>query len=338
MQKYNYFCYFCNSWANTGTREMYNLTYKGNTMKRIVLTLATLCLAAGVSFAQDLNAAVDAFNAGATALESNKTEALAQFRTALAQAQACEGEEAADLVAKCKEVIPNTLLSIAKEQINEANYDAALATLAEVKTVAAEYEAAEAATEAGSLVSNVLLRKGTGLLKAKDFAGAVAAFQEAVNANPEDGQAQLLLGQANLQSGNADAAIEALTKASELGESQAGKLLATTYLKKGMALVKAGKNAEAIEALEQSNSYAESANAYKLIASAYTKSGKSGQAIEAYKKYLEIAPNAKDAADIMFTIAATAQKAGDKATAKEYYQKLEGSKYAAQAAAQLKAL
>ncbi len=40
----------------------------------------------------------------------------------------------------------------------------------------------------------------------------------------------------------------------------------------------------------------------------------------------------------MFTIAATAQKAGDKATAKEYYQKLAGTKYAAQAQAQLKAL
>ena len=37
-------------------------------------------------------------------METNKVEALAQFRTALAQAQACEGEEAAELVAKCKEI------------------------------------------------------------------------------------------------------------------------------------------------------------------------------------------------------------------------------------------
>ena len=105
-----------------------------------------------------------------------------------------------------------------------------------------------------------------------------------------------------------------------------------------MNFVKAGKNAEAIEALEKSNSYSENANAYKLIASAYTKSGKSAQAINAYKKYLELSPNAKDSADIIFTIAATAQKAGDKATAKEYYKKLAGTKYAAQAEAQLKTL
>ena len=307
-------------------------------MKKLFVTLAAFALAASVAIAQDYNAAVDAFNAGAQALDTNKAEALAQFRTALAQAQACEGEEAAELVAKCKEIIPGTLLSIAKEQITVAQYDEALATLDEAKAVAAEYEAEEAAKEAGSLVANTYLRKGSTLLKEKDFAGAAAAFQQVTALDAENGQAYLLLGQAQLQSGENDAAIESLNKASELGEEQAGKLLSTTYLKKGMALVKAGKNAEAIEALEKSNSYAESANAYKLIASAYTKSGKSAKAIEAYKKYLEIAPDAKDAADIMFTIAATAQKAGDKATAKEYYKKLAGTKYASQAEAQLKTL
>ncbi len=317
---------------------MYNLTIKEKTMKRIFVAIAALGLAATVATAQDFNAAVDAFNAGAQALETNKTEALAQFRTALTEASACEGEEATDLVAKCKEIIPNTLLSIAKEQINEATYDEALATLAEAKTVATEYGVSAAIEEAETLVPNTYMRKGSTLLKEKNFDGAALAFGEAVKLTPEDGQANLLLGQALVQGGKTDDAITALTKASELGEEQAGKLLSTTYLKKGMALVKAGKNAEAIEALEKSNSYVESANAYKLIASAYTKSGKSAKAIEAYKKYLEITPNAKDAADIQFTIAATAQKAGDKTTAKEYYKKLAGSKYAAQAEAQLKTL
>ena len=307
-------------------------------MKKLFVTLAAFALAAGVVFAQDYNAAVDAFNAGAQALETNKVEALAQFRTALDQAQACEGEEAAELVAKCKEIIPGTLISIAKEQINEAQYDEALVTLVEANTVATEYGAEAAAKEAGSLIANTYLRKGSTLLKEKNFTGAAEAFQQVTALEPENGQAYLLLGQAQLQAGDNDAAIESLNKASELGEEQAGKLLSTTYLKKGMALVKAGKNAEAIEALEKSNSYAESANAYKLMASAYTKMGKSAKAVEAYKKYLEIAPDAKDAADIMFTIAATAQKAGDKATAKEYYKKLAGTKYAAQAEAQLKTL
>ena len=309
-------------------------------MKKLFAAIAALGLAATVAFAQDYNAAVDAFNAGATALESNKTEALAQFRSALSLAQALEGDEAAELVAKCKDAIPGVLMSIAKEKINEGAYDDALATLAEAKTVATEYGAAAVADEATSLVPNVYLRKGSTLLKEKNFAGAAEALAKVVEINPEDGQSFLLLGQAQMQNGNLPAATESLEKAAALGKAdQANKLLSNAYLKQGQALLKAGKNAEAIAALEKSNTYGESANAYKLIASAYTKSGKSAQAIETYKKYLEVSPNAKDAEDIIFTIAATAQKAGDKATAKDYYKKLTGSaKYAAQAEAQLKTL
>ena len=307
-------------------------------MKRFFVVLAALGLSAAVAGAQDFNAAVDAFNAGAQAMETNKTEALAQFRSALEQAQACTEEEAPEFVAKCKSAIVGALVSIAKDQINEDAYDDALATLAEAKTTAAEYEEAEAAQEIATLIPNVYMRKGATQLKAKDAAGAAATFKELVALTPEDGQANLLLGQALMQSGNMNGAIESLTKANELGEENAPKLLSTAYLREGMAFLKAGKNNEAVEALEKSNSFSETGNAYKLMANAYTKAGKSAKAIDAYKKYLELSPNAKNAADIIFTIAATAQKSGDKATAKEYYGKLAGTKYAAQAEAQLKAL
>ena len=309
-------------------------------MKKLLVVFVALGFAALAS-AQDFNAAIDVFNAGATALEGgNKVEALAQFRSALTQFEACEGDEAAEMIDKCKDIIPNTLLSIAKEQINEADYDKAIASLAEVQSVAKEFGKDEIVADAAALVPNVYLRKGSTLLKDKDFAGAAAAFKEVVALTPEDGQAFLLLGQAQMQNNDLSAATEALEKAAELGKAdQANKLLSTAYLKEGQAALKAKKFADAIAALEKSNGYVESANAYKLLASAQTQAGKSKDAIASYKKYLEVSPNAKDAADIMFTIAATAQKAGDKATAKEYYNKLTGdAKYGAQAAAQLKAL
>lgn len=308
-------------------------------MKKVLVVIAAFVAAAAVASAQDYNAGIEAFNAGATALQTSKTEALGSFRAALTQFEACEEEEAAEMVAKCKEIIPETILSIAKEQINGSEYDNALTTLAEAVAVAKEYGIENTATEAKELIPNVYMRKGSTLIKEKNFADAVAAFKEVVNLDPDNGQAFLLLGQATLQTGDADAAVEALKKASELGqEAKAQKLIANIFLKKGQSLLKAGKNADAIAALEESNKYVESANAYKLIASALTKSGKTQDSIAAYKKYLEVAPDAKDAVDIIFTIAATAQKAGDKATAKEYYQKLAGSKYAAQAEAQLKTL
>ena len=287
-------------------------------MKKLFVAIVALGFAALAS-AQDFNAAIDVFNAGATALE---------------------GDEAAEMIEKCKDIIPNTLLSIAKEQINEADYDKAIASLAEVQTVAKDFGKDEIVADAAALVPNVYLRKGSTLLKEKDFAGAAAAFKEVVALTPEDGQAYLLLGQAQMQNNDLAGATEALEKAAEFGKAdQANKLLGTAYLKEGQAFLKEKKFADAIAALEKSNSYSESANAYKLLASAQTQAGKSKDAIASYKKYLELSPNAKDAADIMFTIAATAQKAGDKATAKEYYSKLTGdAKYGAQAAAQLKAL
>ena len=309
-------------------------------MKRLFVAVAAFALAAGIASAQDYNAAVEAFNMGAQTLETNKAEALTQFKSALAQFEACEEAEAAEMVAQCKKIIPQTILSIAKEQINNAEYDEAVATLKEAAAVAEGYGIEEVAADAKELIPNAFSRKGAALLKAKDFVAAAAAFKEVVALNPEDGQSQLLLGQSLMQAGDNTAAIAALEAAAAAGkDEQANKLLSNVFLKEGMALVKAGKSAEAIEALEKSNGYVESSNAYKLIASANTKLGKSKAAIEAYKKYLDIDPNAKDAADVMFTIAATAQKAGDKATAIEYYKKLTSNgKYAAQATAQLGAL
>ena len=308
-------------------------------MKRLFVAVAALALAAGIASAQDYNAAVEAFNMGAQTLETNKAEALTQFKSALAQFEACEEEEAAEMVAKCKEIIPQTILSIAKEQINNAEYDEAVATLKEAAAVAEGYGIDDVVANAKELIPNAWSRKGAALLKAKEFAGAAAAFKEVVAITPEDGQSQLYLGQALMQAGDLDAAVTALEAAAANGKAeQTGKLLSNIFLKKGQNLIKGGKYAEAIEALEQANSYVETANAFKLIASAQTKLGKSKAAIDAYKKYLEVDPNAKDAADVMFTIAATAQKAGDKATAIEYYKKLSGTKYAEQAKQQLTAL
>ena len=309
-------------------------------MKRLFVVLASLALTVLGAAAQDYNAAIEAYNNGAQTLETDKAAALESFRSALAQFEACEDAEAAEMVGKCKEIIAGTVLSIAKEQINGGEYDAALVTLKEAAQVAEGYGLAEIAAEAKELVPNTWLRKGSTLLKEKDFAGAATALKEVVVLTPEDGQSWLLLGQSLVQTGDSDGAIAALENAAANGkEEQANKLLSNVYLKKGMGLLKANKAADAISAIEKANAYQENAQAYKLLASAYTKSGKTANAIEAYKKYLELSPNAKDASDVLFTIAATAQKAGDKATAIEYYSKLTSdAKYSAQAAQQLSAL
>ena len=304
-------------------------------MKRLFVAIAAFALAAGIASAQDMSAAVETYNKGAQTLESNKVEALAAFKSALTQFEACAEDEAADMIAQCKKIIPQTMISIAKEQINEASYDEALETLKEATATAEGYGLEELAIEAKDLVPTAWFRKGAALLKEKDFINAAAALKAAVTLAPEDGQSQLLYGQALMQSGDMDSAIIALKAAAEFGKAeQANKLLPNALLKKAQALLKENKAAEAIETLEEANSISESANAYRLIANANTKLGKTKATIEAYKKYLEVDPNAKDAADVMYTIAATAQKAGDKATAIEYYKKIKDDKKWGTAAAQ----
>ena len=157
---------------------------------------------------------------------------------------------------------------------------------------------------------------------------------------PKDGDDLLIYGINLIKSGDTDRAIVALEAAYAAGKTeQASKLLSNLFLKKGLDLIKNDNCSEAIYYLNKSISFGENENAYKLLASAFTKLKDSMNAIEAYKKYLQLNPFAKDAADVMFTIAATAQKAGDKATAIEYYKKLSGNaKYAAQATQQLGAL
>ena len=307
-------------------------------MKRLFTIFAAALLAAGIASAQDVetyNTAVETFNNGALALqEDNKTEALNQFKEALNLFQNCEGDEALEMVARCKEIIPSTLLAIAKDLINNQDYDAAIASLKETAAVAKEYGAEEVVLDAENLVPETLYRKASALVKVKDFANAIPVLNEVVAADSTNGQAYLL------STGSTDEGIEALKQASANGKSNvADKLIGNTYLKKGQAALKGGQFAEAIEAINNANQYIENAQAYKLLASANMKSGKTADALEAYKKYLQVSPDAKDAADVIATIAVSAQKAGDKATAIEYYSKLENDpKYGATAKAQLATL
>ena len=189
-------------------------------MKRLFVAVAAFALAAGIASAQDMSAAVETFNMGAQTLESNKAEALAQFKNALTQFEACDAEEAAEMIAQCKKIIPQTMVSIAKEQINESKYDEALETLKEAAACAEGYGQEEIAADAKELVPTAWSRKGAALLKAKDFVGAAAAFKGAVTIDPTDGQNQLLYGQALMQAGDNAGAITALEAAAANGKEE----------------------------------------------------------------------------------------------------------------------
>lgn len=309
-------------------------------MKKIFLLLATAAISTGIALAQDINQATENYNNGAMELQmGNKEAALANFQAALTMAEAL-GDEGAEIAANCKNTIPAIMESIAKDLIKAENYDAAVEQLNKTIEAAELYGVADVAADAKELVPSVYLSKGNTLLKAKDAAGAAAAFQQTLALDPANGMASLLLGQALTAQGKIAEAEAAYLQAAENGQStNATKQLSRMYLKLAQTALKGKKAQDAYNNAVKANSFLEDANAYKIAASAAQQLGKNADCITNYEKYLELKPNAKDAAGVKFTIGALYQQGGDKAKAKEYYQMVVNDpQYGPSAQEQLKTL
>ena len=308
-------------------------------MKKLIATLATLAVALGAAFAQDLAAVTELYNAGAEAISTDKAAALQSFEQALKSAEAL-GEEGQEVVTNCKNIIPNLKMSLAKDLIKESKFDEAIAALADVQKVAEEFEALDVLDEAKTLIPQVKNSKAGTLLNAKDYAGAIAAYQDILAENPDDGTAALRLGVALNGAGNLDEAKAAFEKAAANGQAAtANKQLGNIYLKEAAAALKAKKYADAVAAATKVNDYTENAQAWQIAGQASQLAGKNNDAIKYFEKYLEAAPTASNAGAIAYTVGALYQGAKNNAKAKEYYNKaVSDPKYGAEAKKMLDAL
>ena len=309
-------------------------------MKKIFLLFTAAALSAGMVFAQDINQATDLYNNGAMELEmGNTAAALENMQNALAMAETL-GDEGTDLVNNCKTYIPKLMISIAKGLIKDGNYDAASEYLTRTVETANLYEDAETAEDATELIPQVYLSKGNDLLQAKNFPEAEAAYKKVLELDATNGMAYFRLGQVLASQNKVAEAEAAYVQAAANGqEKNANKQLSTMFVKLAQAASKAKKHQETIEYAAKSNQYLENANAYRFAASASQQLGKNADCIANYEKYLELSPNAKDAAGVKFTIAALYQQGGDKAKAKEYYQMISTDpQYGPSAQEQLKTL
>ncbi len=309
-------------------------------MKKLIVTLAALAVAFGSAFAQDLAAVTEIYNAGAEAVSAGeKDSALKSFEEALKLAEAL-GEEGQEVVANCKNIIPNLKLSLAKDLVKAAKFDEAVAALEEVEKVAEAYEAFSVADEAKGLVPQVKLSKANGLYKAKEFDAAAAAFQEILDADPTNGSAAFYKGAALVGAGKNEEAKAAFELAAANGqEANAKKQLGTLYLKEASADLKAKKYADAVAAAVKANEYAPNAQALQLAGQASQAAGKNNDAIKYFEQYLEAAPTASNAGAIAYTVGALYQTAKNNAKAKEFYTKAASDpKYGAEAKKMLDAL
>ena len=292
-------------------------------MKKIFLLFVTVAMSAGMMYAQDINQATENYNNGAMELQmGNKDAALTCFQTALTMAEAL-GDEGADIVANCKNTIPVIMTSIAKDLIKAENFDAAIEQLNKTIEVAEGYGNADVVADAKTLIPQVLMSKAGDMLNAKNFSGAAETYQQVVAADTTNAMAALRLGMALGALGkNAEAENAYLLAARHGQEKSAYKQLSNTYVKQAAALLKAKNYQGAVDAALKSNGYLENPTAMKVAGTAASQLKKNEDAIKYLEKYLELSPNAKDAAQMMYTIAATAQTMGNNAKAKEYYQKI----------------
>ena len=276
--------------------------------------------------AQDLAAVVETFNAAATALnEKNYEGALAQFNTVLEQATAL-GEEGEEVAANCKESIPKILLQLGKENAEGKDFDAAVDFFNKAAAKAQDFANNDAVVaEAQKLIPQMLNAKAGALLNAKDYEGAIEAYQSVIAADPANGAALLRIGQAYSALDKADEAIEALTKAAENGqEANAKKLLSNIYLKKAVACQKDKDMKGMLENAQLSAENNDSANAQKLIGTAALSLNQNQVAAEAFEAYLDLNPEAADKAQTIYQIGMAYMGANNNGKACSYFKQIKG--------------
>ena len=308
-------------------------------MKKLIATIAAFTVALGAAFAQDLAAVTEVYNAGAEAVSTDKAAALKSLEEALKLAEAL-GDEGQEIVANCKNIIPNIRMSLAKDLVKESKFDEAVAALQEVEKVAEAYEVFDVADEAKTLVPQVKMSHAGNLLNAKDYDGAAAIYKEVLDADPANGNAALRLGVALNGAGKLEEAKAAFETAAANGqEATANKQIGNIYLKEAAAALKEKKYADAVAAAAKVNDYTENAQAWQIAGQASQAAGKNNDAIKYFEKYLEAAPTASNAGAIAFTVGALYQGAKNNAKAKEFYTKAAGDpKYGAEAKKMLDAL
>lgn len=274
-------------------------------MKKLLLSIAAILLSAGLISAQEasLQQATELFNNGATAFSSNdKAAALDYFQKAYDMAKAI-GDEGAEIVKNCSENIPKLYNSLATDLIKDTKYDEAIAQLEKAVAAAKEFGADDALANAQKLLPQAQLLKGNALLTAKDYEGAAEVYKAITDADPANGMAALRLGMALNQLGKADEAIAALKAAAENGQADnANKQLGSVLLKEASNFLRDKDYQKAFDAAVESAGYAESANAFKIAGTAANSLSKKAEAIEYLGKYLELSPNAADAAQIKAVI------------------------------------
>lgn len=292
-------------------------------MIKYFLTISISLLFSASIMAQDVASATKLYNEGATLLnDGNKTEALAVFEKALAEADLV-GPDAMEVAENCKTIICTLHLAMAKELISDKNNDAALEALKNTIQKSEEFGQYDTAEEAIDLTSKLYMSIGNTALTQGNFEEAIKQYDLSLEYKPNNGIVYLRKGMAYSRLENEEATVEAFNKAAENGQkTAAANELSKYYLKAAAENLKAKKYDEAYTAAQKSHAVKNSSQALYIsgISAFYQK--KYAETIDALEEYIAANPNSKDANQAMYQLAVSYENTGNKAKACGYYKQI----------------
>ena len=193
-------------------------------------------------------------------------------------------------------------------------------------------DGAEHANTCKTAICNIYLSNAKALIKANDYAGALAKLDETITvaqgygAEETVAEAQKLIPNVYMAQGNSAmkakdmaTAIAAYTKVAELDPTNGD-----TYIRLGRAYAATGKIDEAVKAYETAAANGEEADAKKQLSTLFLKSAQACLKKQDFKGVIENADKANsylENANAYKLAASAAQKLGNNAQCIEYYEK-----------------
>lgn len=300
-------------------------------MKRIRTFLA-VCLLSLFAFTnlqgQDLQTATELYNSGAKALsENNYSGAIDSFNKALTMLESLSeedrGEDGMALLKEAKAIIPQIHLRFGKELATSGSLDNAISQLKIAAQTAKKYSVEGVEEEVKDLIPQLLLVNASNLLNEGKLPEAIAGFKKVIAEQPDNSDAYVRMGVAEVRLNNEAGAIAAFTKAMELGESDmAPKQLSNIFLKRSAAAVRTKNWTEVYNTAIKANEYNVSSTGSKLIGLSSLQLKKYDEAIDALEAYLAAEPAATDKNNIMYNLAVAFEAKGNNAKACGYYKQL----------------
>lgn len=298
-------------------------------MKKI-RTFFAICVLSLFSFAsmygQDLSAAMETYNAGATALSANNyAGAIESFNKALKMFESFGelDEQGATALKDCKNILPQIHLRYGKELAAKKDIDNAIVQLNKAIETSKVVALADVEKEATALIPQVVMAGADDNLNLGLYNEAIEGYNKVLTYNPGDVNAYLRIGMAQSKLNNEAASVAAYTKAIELGDKDnAAKQLSTMYLKKAAAALTAKNNAEALAMGKKANQYLETINGFQIIGMSAMQLKKYDEAIPALEAYLAGSETIKNKTAIFFNLASAYEAKGNNAKACGYYKQI----------------